>query len=44
MTENGEARDYNYIVEIEANSIANAKEIMGTFKKLSELYDERIGG
>ncbi len=44
VTENGEARDYHYIVEIEANSIANAKEIMGTFKKLSEMYDERIGG
>ena len=43
VSENGELRDYRHNVEVEANSIANAKDILKNFKKLSELYGERIG-
>ena len=39
----GNLENYQYVVDIEASSIANAKEILKNIKKLSELYDARIG-
>ncbi|MGB7395610.1 MAG: hypothetical protein WA913_14570 [Pricia sp.] len=43
FTEDGELRNYDYLVEIEATSIANAKAILASFKFLSEKYNDRIG-
>ena len=39
----GNLENYQYVVDIEASSIANAKRILRNIKKLSELYDARIG-
>ncbi|MGB6150641.1 MAG: hypothetical protein WBG48_01510 [Pricia sp.] len=43
LTENGDLQNYQYALDIEAASIANAKDIVATLKKLQELYDARIG-